>query len=183
MSLIRKAVTALGGIFLAALLIVALAPKATRSMAAALVQVTNTTSNPVPNQDVEQPAHHVFATSCTSGTTSGSIAACFTGSVPAGEEFVIETVSFGGAADSTNTRLVPLLTVVSAGLAQSVTLSSIGDDGLLQPRASEFEVTQAARLYADPGSSPNCVVFTKGSNLTEGINFTCTISGYTVSVP
>jgi hypothetical protein len=183
MNLIRKAVTALGGIFLAALLIAALAPKAARGIAATLVQVANTTSNPVPNQDVQQPAHHVFTASCTSSLTNGSIATCSAGAVPAGEEFVIETISFEGAADATNTRLVPSFSVISAGSAEVVTLSSIGDDGLLQPRASEFEVTQAARLYADPGFSPNCLVQTKGSNLTVGILFTCTISGYTVSVP
>jgi hypothetical protein len=48
---IRKAFTSLGGIFLAALLIAALAPKATRGVAAALVQVTNTASNAVPTED------------------------------------------------------------------------------------------------------------------------------------
>jgi hypothetical protein len=48
MNTIRKAVTTLGGIFLAVFLIAALAPKATRGVVAALVQVTNTNSNPVP---------------------------------------------------------------------------------------------------------------------------------------
>ncbi len=56
MNLIRKALTTLGGILLAALLIAALAPKATRGIAAALVQVTNTASSPVPNRDVDNPA-------------------------------------------------------------------------------------------------------------------------------
>lgn len=51
MNVIRKAVSALGGIFLAALLIAALAPKATRAVAAALVQVTNNSANPVPTYD------------------------------------------------------------------------------------------------------------------------------------
>lgn len=57
MNVIRKAVAALGGIFLASLLIAALAPKATRGIAAALVQVTNTTANPVPMLDVNDPAY------------------------------------------------------------------------------------------------------------------------------
>jgi hypothetical protein len=52
MNLMRKTATTLGGIFLAVLLIAALAPKATRAVAAALVQVTNTTSNPVNVSDV-----------------------------------------------------------------------------------------------------------------------------------
>lgn len=57
MNVMRKAVSALGGIFLAALLIAALAPKATRGVAAALVQVMNTTANPVPTLDVNEPAY------------------------------------------------------------------------------------------------------------------------------
>jgi hypothetical protein len=48
MNILRKAITTLGGVFLAALLITALAPKAARGVAAALVQVTNTSTNPVP---------------------------------------------------------------------------------------------------------------------------------------
>jgi len=47
MNVARKALSALGGIFLAALLIATLAPKATHAVAAALVQVTNTTASPV----------------------------------------------------------------------------------------------------------------------------------------
>jgi hypothetical protein len=48
MNILRKAVTTVGGLFLAALLITAIAPKAARGVAAALVQVTNTSANPVP---------------------------------------------------------------------------------------------------------------------------------------
>jgi hypothetical protein len=48
MNILRKAVTTLGGVFLAALLITAVAPKAARGLAAALVQVSNTSANPVP---------------------------------------------------------------------------------------------------------------------------------------
>jgi hypothetical protein len=51
MNITRKALSAIGGIFLAALLIAALAPKAARGVAAALVEVTNTSVNPVPTYD------------------------------------------------------------------------------------------------------------------------------------
>jgi hypothetical protein len=47
MNVMRKAVSALGGIFLAALLIAALAPKATRGVAAALVQIVPGTTTHV----------------------------------------------------------------------------------------------------------------------------------------
>jgi len=61
MNLIRKALTTLGGILLAALFIAALAPKATRGIAAALVQVTNTSANPVPTVAADSPANFPFA--------------------------------------------------------------------------------------------------------------------------
>jgi hypothetical protein len=48
MNILRKAVTTLGGVFLAALLITSLAPRAVRGITATLVQVTNTSANPVP---------------------------------------------------------------------------------------------------------------------------------------
>jgi hypothetical protein len=60
MNLIRKVLTTLGGILLAALLIAALAPKATRGLTAAMVQVVNTNSNPVPYFDVNNPATEPF---------------------------------------------------------------------------------------------------------------------------
>lgn len=52
MNIIRKAGATLGGIFLAVLLIAVFAPKATRGVVAALVQVTNTSANPVPTVSV-----------------------------------------------------------------------------------------------------------------------------------
>ncbi|MGB0036718.1 MAG: hypothetical protein WBP79_14700 [Candidatus Acidiferrales bacterium] len=53
MNIIRKVVTTFGSIFLAALLIAALVPKATRGVVAALVQVVNTSANPVPTVSAE----------------------------------------------------------------------------------------------------------------------------------
>ena len=102
MNVIRKAVSALGGIFLAALLIAALAPKVTRGLAAALVR------------DVDQPARRPFTTSCTASIIRTSEAQCFTPSIPSGGEFVIETVSLQAHADSGNTRVLASLEVTTA---------------------------------------------------------------------
>jgi hypothetical protein len=52
MNIIRKAISTFAGISLAVLLFAALAPKATRGVAAALVQVTNTSANPVPDHGI-----------------------------------------------------------------------------------------------------------------------------------
>jgi len=56
MQIVQRLFITLGGVFFAALLVAALAPKAVHGVAAALVQVTNASSNPVPNRDVDNDA-------------------------------------------------------------------------------------------------------------------------------
>jgi len=97
MNLIRKVLTTLGGILLAALLIAALAPKATRGLAAAMVQVVNTPSNPVPYFDVNNPATEPFdASLCAShnATVFGEEFSCSAGS----GAFVVPTTTPDGRA-------------------------------------------------------------------------------------
>src|ERR1700732_4672430 len=72
MNLVRKTATTLGGIFFAVLLIAALAPKATRGIAAALVQVTNTSANPVPTVSADSPANFPFVALLCDFIQSGS---------------------------------------------------------------------------------------------------------------
>ena len=95
MNTIRKALTTLGGIFLAALLIAALAPKATRGIAAALVQVTNTSANPVPtvSADANFPDHALLCTNeCGPLPESFSVPSTTTTGVPV-KRLVIEDLN------------------------------------------------------------------------------------------
>jgi hypothetical protein len=72
--MIRKSVTFLGSITLLALLLVALAPRAARGVAAALVQVTNTSSNPVPVVDsdlVNEPFSTMICALCADIVSGG----------------------------------------------------------------------------------------------------------------
>ena len=95
MNIVRKALTTLGGILLAALLIAALAPKATRGVAAALVQVTNTSANPVPT--VSADANFPFSAQicdgiCGSMPNSFSVPSTTTTGVPV-KRLVIEDLN------------------------------------------------------------------------------------------
>lgn len=77
MNNLRKAVSALGGILIAALLIAALAPKAARGVAAAFVQVTNTSANPVPI--VDNTANFPFtAQTCAAFNANCTLLTCAT---------------------------------------------------------------------------------------------------------
>lgn len=122
MNLMKKAVSALGGIFLAALLVVALAPKAVRSsVVAALVQVANPRSSPVPVDTVRQSASNFLAlytstpsfpatwTQIFPDGTVGTVAY----TIPEGEQFVVtdvlvvaacNTLFFGGTCPSAGTH-------------------------------------------------------------------------------
>jgi hypothetical protein len=99
MNHVRKLLSTLGGIFLAALLVAALAPKAARGVAAVLVQVTNTTSNPVPMIDSFKSASHLVELQCGStlhsaNTCSGIVRGTFQDpfKVPAGQSLVVTSI-------------------------------------------------------------------------------------------
>lgn len=153
MNVLRKAVSVLGGIFLAALLIAALAPKATRGVAAALVQVANTAANPVPTLDADNPAYQPASLEFTLvDAASTSITA--PSSLPSGaayRELVINWV--------TGACFAP----ISSGDSPPFTISLKTDGSQL----SFFAATSASgpatyfgtktSLYASPGSTISLV--------------------------
>jgi hypothetical protein len=146
MKLARKALSALGGIFLAALLILALAPKATRGIAAALVQVVNTTSNPA---NVSESQANAYASPCNADLatdTSCSIP------VPAGKRFVVQTVSFDVVTNAgvrvTNGAVLGTLNGTANLIEMLVPFSA---------SAAGFDssvTTQEVRFYVDGSSGP-----------------------------
>jgi hypothetical protein len=60
MKVLKQTAAVLVILVVIALVLAALMPNRVRALVAALVQVTNTTANPVPNQDVDNPARSVF---------------------------------------------------------------------------------------------------------------------------
>ncbi|HUJ30125.1 MAG TPA: hypothetical protein VLY23_02510 [Candidatus Acidoferrum sp.] len=150
-SLIRKRFTLLGSVVVLALLLAALAPRAARGVAAALVQVTNTASNAVPT--VNGPGNFPFvATTC--GPWATEEASC--GSLQPG--FIVPHTTSTGAAVK---RLV---------IEEVSTICDIGDGATINPRVlvdppadhviagtvPEFlfspTASSTAHIYADPGS-------------------------------
>ena len=141
-------------------------PKAVKAAVATLIR------------DQDQAARRPFTTTCSS--SSGTpITACATPRIPAGEEVVIETVSFFGSADPTNTRLQPQLETTASGVFQSYVFNFIEFSGA----GEGFGSTQPVRLYADPDTPIGCLAFTQGANPLFGLSLTCVISGYSVSLP
>jgi hypothetical protein len=103
MNVARKSVSTLGGIFLAALLIGALAPRATRAIAAALVQITNTSADPVPTYDSgtrfqaavcnQFGSVAVAANNCAANTSKSFVVPTVTSSGAAVKRLIVEKVS------------------------------------------------------------------------------------------
>jgi hypothetical protein len=103
MKQVRTVLSSFGGIMLAALLITALAPKAARGIASALVQIANTRSAPVPVDTVRRSASNFIT--LTAGGSSNSPATTWTqlnpdrsSSVlpfvlPAGEQLVVTDIT------------------------------------------------------------------------------------------
>jgi hypothetical protein len=184
MSLIRKAVSALGGIFLAALLMAALAPRATHAVVAALVQVTNTAANPVPV--TQASAFHPFQSSCTAEYTIGASGTrCFVATVPAGQRLVIQTVSVDNVVDaglrseSTGFSFFAGDGSVSLVLFINTPFTAATPNGVYDVSAGTQQVT----AYADAGTKVSCGTSVNGMVNQPGSTLDCELSGYTVPLP
>ena len=150
-------------------------PRAAHAFAAALVQVTNTPANPVPNRDVDAPGRHPFASSCTEGFGGQT---CLFRAVPANTEYVIQTLTVvltagpGLPAQPSAGEFETTAGGTTAGVAIFPLINSGGEVG---------SATQSLTAYADPGTTPICAVQTP-TFLPSSV-VTCTITGYTVSLP
>jgi len=189
----RTVHSALGGIFLAALLVAALAPKAARAVAAALVQIANTRSAPVLVDTVRRSASN-FVTLNTSGNSSspgttwtqlspdGSITA-LPYALPPGEQLVVTDVTvnavcLGGSCPPVGTQV-------------SVVMPSNQGFGLAGPffyaTSLNYQFTEGSALFAvHTDHLTSGIVFstlpTAEFNINSGNNtgesFSVTIQGY-----
>jgi hypothetical protein len=152
---------------LAVVVLVAVAPKAAHAVTAALVQVTNTSANPVPNRDQDNPALQPFqflAQPDTRGTGFNQAETDF--KVPAGKRLVIEFASAGVAAGNGS---VGIETTAGGNLAAWYFIDA--------PSPVFTRVFHSTRIYADPGSLVQ--VFVNGANTQADVE----LSGYFVDLP
>jgi hypothetical protein len=137
-------------------------------------------------RDQDNPARHPFTTFCASPQTTFVANGCDVPAIPAGQEVVIETISFDGAADPRNAVMDPLvdITPAAAGIIQHYSLNPIFDSGRAQPTQAVYQGLQSLRLYAGPGEIISCSGFTQNPN-SSGIQFSvgCRMAGYFVTLP
>lgn len=180
MILARKVLMFTGFVVLAAILISVLAPQATHALVATLVQVSNTPSSPVPNKDVDSPAHAtVVPLSCVmEAEESSPDLSCALGvgggpayTVPAGQRLVVEQMS--AFCQTSPNGSIPL---VEFGITEAGT--TIGVPLVLTSKQNDELVTQAVRYYADPGST-----ITGSAAGPSGSFCNYSVSGYLVTYP
>ena len=174
MNVLRKAVTTLGGVFLAALLITALAPKAARGIAATLVQVTNTSANPVPtvSDDANFPyeAFLCVGAQCQSLGIPGFfvVPSATTTGVPV-KRLVIENLN-ANCNQGGPVEVVTLSVPFSADNNNGVSGTEFSNNFLLSGFSAGQTFGQAVvRIYADPSgiaaltaTSPECFLRVSG---------------------
>jgi hypothetical protein len=167
MKFVQRLLMGIGGLAAAAALLAVLAPKAAHAVTATLVEVVNTRSTPVPNQDVDAPGRHPYSQTCSS-TGSGNFFGCDMPTVPPNTEVVIQNVSMllsGGSPTSGS------LVSTSGGQVVTAYIPLVAVGG------PYFSASQPITQYIDPGTVAACY----GPFGFTG--FSCTISGYTVSLP
>jgi hypothetical protein len=172
-----------GSVLLAGFILTLLAPKALHAVVATLVQVVNTTANPVPNTDVNAPGEEAFQTQICSAAGTGY--ACSSDPdnfvVPAStldgagvKRLVLTTVTGYCNRNSSTDVLEAQITVFAGG-------TSINYFSPFQPNPTDpgfdLRIMGPAPLYADPGSSIS--VFTSVSG--GGAFCVYTLAGYYVT--
>lgn len=176
MSTIRKALTALGAIFLVALLLAALAPKAARGFAAAIVQVGNTTANPAITSNMDDPGRIPYQATVdgNSGSNCTATVCQFNfAPVPAGHRLVILHVS---AFIQANPNSTPMRVGVGAHSSFSSTFLVTVQDTL--SGLNEIQFDQPVLVYVDAGQTPVVVVNSNIVTFLADTGQVVTLTGY-----
>jgi hypothetical protein len=148
----------------------AIAPKAVKAAIATLIR------------DQDNAARRPFTARCSAAVPGGLIVSCSTNAIPAGEEVVIESISFAATASQGNSVLIPEVNTVASGVSSFFLPPPMTDSGFDQPSNPHFQGGQSVRLYADPGSVISCTAATPHVNPTF-LSLDCFIWGYSVSLP
>ncbi len=184
MNLLRKILVSLGGITALALLFALAAPQAVHGIAAALVQVTNTTANPAITQDTAHQASQLvslgigfngygdtFSTNLLSlQTPSGSFGGVF--QIPAGKKLVVTTIRVNPD-PSYSTSNIEVYLGAAATTAYPPTVSASYDYLMVNP--STMTEAHPTGTYIPSGLWPTISVRARDG---QGFNVGIAVQGY-----
>jgi hypothetical protein len=180
MNFAKKILMLAGGAALAGIMAIAIAPKTAHGLVATLVQVANTSSNPVPT--LEQEAQSAFVAQ---GTCQVSFEACAAGTlytVPAGKTAVLESVAFNcilvpssGTSPSGVQTEAGSLTFSPPGGGQNVTLQLPPGNPFLLVNGDIQSAAENLKSYAAGGSSGSNIFFTAVTTGDEAATGNCQV--------
>jgi hypothetical protein len=170
MKFVRITLMGIGGVALAGLLLV---PKAAHALVATLVQVVNTTANPVPNLDTERNARIPYQSSQSFSAFSAGLQhlqAGFTG-VPAGYRLVAQNVSATLTMEAAAAAPVGIL----QASATSLSLTLPGSAGSVNGSVRQGGFCTQILAYYDAGSTPSMLAI---ADFPSGAFQFATLTGY-----
>lgn len=180
-----KPLTKLGYLAAACALLVTtfamIGPRAVRAAVATLVEVSNTTANPIPNKNVDEPARHAWSAQCEISSSTSAFGSCVI-ATPFNEEVVVQQESYRAQSDPANTYMLLTSSGFTAGV-DFIVYAQAGDNGLSQPAGSQYRNTVSATMYLDPNTLLLCEAQTKAPNPKGNFTSTCYYSGYYVTLP
>lgn len=143
------------------------------------VTVANTTTAPLPTRDTDnaarQPFQNYFATF---DLSSGSGSSTFT--VPSGKELVAEFFSFIVGLPQASGQSVSCVIATTVGGNAGYFYFIPSTTGIPIGGGNYINMNQAARFYADPGTSVTLSCTRNGSGASTA---SATLSGYLINVP
>jgi hypothetical protein len=180
MKFAKSILTGTGAVVLAGLILALLAPRAAHAIAATAVQVENTRSTPVPNQDVDIAARHPYTAQCVMDTVSGFSPTCYPSPAPPaiGFETVIQSVNMRvaqlGIPNAQPTYMELNYFTANNSFQNFVPFT------LQSPTSGYWVGSQLTAIYLDPGSSLLCQAYIPSG---AAVELVCTVTGYTVALP
>jgi len=131
-----------------------------------------------------------WASTCVLPTpNSGAVnTTCQTATVPAGYEFVVQSVTFdANEILDLNLPLTPVWVprVETTGGGSSMRWTTQVPDVIGLPSPTDFygfDISSPTALYADPGTTPTCLLLTYDANYGGTGGASCTLSGYLVKL-
>jgi hypothetical protein len=167
-----------GGVVLALLCVVLISPRTAHALVAALVQVTNTRSNPVPTQDVDIAARHPYTATCNIFGSGGAFVFCQPTPAPptTGFETVIQSVNIQLNQDTGSVQ--PAITDLSFSTGGGFYTNYVP---FVAQGPGNWVASQLTAIYVDPVSFNPLQCATLFNSGTATMN--CTVTGYTVAVP
>jgi hypothetical protein len=134
-------------------------------------------------RDQDAPGRHPFTATCSAfNSTLANNAQCSM-AVPAGQEVIVQSVSFVGMSDPTNANMAFSVIATGAGNATVPVQLVVNDAGTAQPSKASFPGTQLAWFPADPATNITCAGFIKGEEAAGKLGLSCNVSGYYVTLP